>query len=377
MHPIAIDINDRVDRFEQSAHHGERMEPHTLARRRLHRPRHRLPRRPARQGRLGDRHPAAARRGRAGDHRRRRSPAGDDPVDAGRDLGVLEGALPRHGIVRTCVLWGVPATIVGAAGHPLDQRRLPRRSSPTSSSSASASACSSRRPRRPAHDDARPRTSNPVRRRPCRPPAAASRSPRGRRPSSSPAPSATMLALVAVIVGVSAGLLANSGGFLLAPLMMTVVKLPIRPALATSLAVSAVLADPRHDRPRRARAHRLDARRPCSPLTSVPLSFARRTGRPADRRPPPGAPLRRRARAARRDVPDRPLTHVGTGRQPVIDSSRLKPMIRPTAIPAASCNSLRQRLAAAHRAGARRRHVGRRARAPRRSAGCAASGTGR
>lgn len=57
-------------------------------------------------------------------------------------------------------------------------------------------------------------------------------------------PSTTMLALVAVIVGLSAGLLANSGGFLLAPLMMTVVKLPIRPALATSLAVSAVLAIP-------------------------------------------------------------------------------------------------------------------------------------
>ena len=53
-----------------------------------------------------------------------------------------------------------------------------------------------------------------------------------------------MLAAVAILVGFSAGLLANSGGFLLAPLMITVVKLPIRPALATSLAVSAVLAIP-------------------------------------------------------------------------------------------------------------------------------------
>ena len=52
------------------------------------------------------------------------------------------------------------------------------------------------------------------------------------------------LAIVAVLVGLSAGLLANSGGFLLAPLMITVVKMPIRPALATSLAVSAVLAIP-------------------------------------------------------------------------------------------------------------------------------------
>lgn len=58
------------------------------------------------------------------------------------------------------------------------------------------------------------------------------------------APSPELLRLVAVIVGVSAGLLANSGGFLLAPLMMTVVKLPIRQALAVSLAVSAVLAIP-------------------------------------------------------------------------------------------------------------------------------------
>jgi uncharacterized membrane protein YfcA len=57
-------------------------------------------------------------------------------------------------------------------------------------------------------------------------------------------PTATTLAIVAVLVGLSAGLLANSGGFLLAPLMITVVKMPIRPALATSLAVSAVLAIP-------------------------------------------------------------------------------------------------------------------------------------
>jgi uncharacterized membrane protein YfcA len=55
---------------------------------------------------------------------------------------------------------------------------------------------------------------------------------------------AATLALVAILVGFSAGLLANSGGFLLAPLMITVVKMPIRPALATSLAVSAVLAIP-------------------------------------------------------------------------------------------------------------------------------------
>lgn len=57
-------------------------------------------------------------------------------------------------------------------------------------------------------------------------------------------PNVRVLAVVAVIVGISGGLLANSGGFLLAPLLITVVKLPIRSALATSLATSAVLAIP-------------------------------------------------------------------------------------------------------------------------------------
>ena len=49
---------------------------------------------------------------------------------------------------------------------------------------------------------------------------------------------------VALVVGLVAGLLANSGGFLLAPLYLVVLKLPMRPALGTSLAVSAALAVP-------------------------------------------------------------------------------------------------------------------------------------
>ena len=53
-----------------------------------------------------------------------------------------------------------------------------------------------------------------------------------------------MLATVAVIVGFTAGLLANSGGFLLAPLFATVLRLPIKTALASSLAVATVLAIP-------------------------------------------------------------------------------------------------------------------------------------
>jgi uncharacterized membrane protein YfcA len=49
---------------------------------------------------------------------------------------------------------------------------------------------------------------------------------------------------VAVATGFSAGLLANSGGFLLAPLFITVLGLRVRSALGTSLAVAAAMAVP-------------------------------------------------------------------------------------------------------------------------------------
>jgi len=52
------------------------------------------------------------------------------------------------------------------------------------------------------------------------------------------------LALVATTVGLAAGLLANSGGFLLAPLYLAALRMPIKQAFATSLMVSAVLAVP-------------------------------------------------------------------------------------------------------------------------------------
>ncbi len=54
----------------------------------------------------------------------------------------------------------------------------------------------------------------------------------------------TRLATVAVFVGIASGLLANSGGFLLAPLYIAVLRLPIKAAFASSLAVAAVLAVP-------------------------------------------------------------------------------------------------------------------------------------
>ncbi len=56
--------------------------------------------------------------------------------------------------------------------------------------------------------------------------------------------SALQLVTVATTVGFISGLLANSGGFLLAPLFITVLRLPIKSALACSLAVASVLAIP-------------------------------------------------------------------------------------------------------------------------------------
>ncbi len=52
------------------------------------------------------------------------------------------------------------------------------------------------------------------------------------------------LGLVSAVVGLAAGLLANSGGFLLAPLYIAVLRMPLKPAFACSLAVAAALAVP-------------------------------------------------------------------------------------------------------------------------------------
>jgi len=49
---------------------------------------------------------------------------------------------------------------------------------------------------------------------------------------------------IAVVVGLAAGLLANSGGVLLAPLYLAVLRLPVKASLGTSLAASALLAIP-------------------------------------------------------------------------------------------------------------------------------------
>jgi uncharacterized membrane protein YfcA len=52
------------------------------------------------------------------------------------------------------------------------------------------------------------------------------------------------LILVSGTVGLVSGLLANSGGFLLAPLYIVALRLPIKEAFASSLAVASVLAIP-------------------------------------------------------------------------------------------------------------------------------------
>jgi uncharacterized membrane protein YfcA len=57
-------------------------------------------------------------------------------------------------------------------------------------------------------------------------------------------PSRTRIAVTVAAVAFVSGLLANSGGILLAPLFVTVLGLPLKRALGTSLAVSLVLALP-------------------------------------------------------------------------------------------------------------------------------------
>ena len=86
-----------------------------------------------------------------------------------------------------------------------------------------------------------------------------------------PAPR-TRMVLVATTVGVLSGLLANGGGFLLAPLYVIVLRTPIKSAFGTSLVVAATLAVPGRSA-HAARSHRLGRRRSSFSLTSIPLSY--------------------------------------------------------------------------------------------------------
>ena len=70
---------------------------------------------------------------------------------------------------------------------------------------------------------------------------------RVRRPRSAstiPSTARARLVAVAAAVGLLAGLLANAGGFLLVPLYLVALKLPVKTTLACSLAVASVLALP-------------------------------------------------------------------------------------------------------------------------------------
>jgi uncharacterized membrane protein YfcA len=74
-----------------------------------------------------------------------------------------------------------------------------------------------------------------------------SSAPRVEEPEGGPAPTPTPTARALAVggtVGFVGGLLANAGGFLLAPLYLLFAHLPIKAALGASLAVSAVLAVP-------------------------------------------------------------------------------------------------------------------------------------
>ncbi|MDQ2651369.1 MAG: sulfite exporter TauE/SafE family protein [Actinomycetota bacterium] len=63
-------------------------------------------------------------------------------------------------------------------------------------------------------------------------------------PAATVTPPLGMIAAVAIGVGLVSGLLANSGGALLAPMFVTMLRLPLKAAFASSLAVAAVLAIP-------------------------------------------------------------------------------------------------------------------------------------
>ena len=116
-------------------------------------------------------------------------------------------------VFRWCVGDRDPRDRSGRLCHPLDRRRAPRG-----------------RDRGHRH---RPRSSL----------LPASLVTRTRSRSTPPAYRSRML-VVAAAVGVLSGLLANSGGFLLAPLFVVVLRLSLKQSFATSLAIAAVLAIP-------------------------------------------------------------------------------------------------------------------------------------
>jgi uncharacterized membrane protein YfcA len=64
------------------------------------------------------------------------------------------------------------------------------------------------------------------------------------RPDEERGASRTRIVGVVAVAAIASGLLGNSGGFILAPLFMNVLRMPVRRALGTSLALAAALAVP-------------------------------------------------------------------------------------------------------------------------------------
>ena len=191
----------------------EDVNAHLAARRRPHRHGHRLLVGRVRQGRLRARNAAAARDRRARDHRDRVAAAGNDPVDVARRRVRARGQCrPSH-----------PSSRFADRASRDDRRRAPH--------ALDSGRTAHRRDRRrrarvrnshPAHANARSSTAA----------------------DSDDATTRCRVLVVVGLVGFVSGLLGNSGGFLLAPLFMTALGLPIHRAFGTSLVLATCLAVP-------------------------------------------------------------------------------------------------------------------------------------
>ena len=186
----------------------------------------------------------------------------------------------RKGLIdRNVLVWsliaGVPATIVGAVCSTLDRRRLAGPGDRRGHRRCSASACSCA-PATPAQSS----TDEPV----------------GRR----------LIIAVAVVTGLAAGLLANSGGFLLAPLFIAVLGMAHQAGPRHLARRRRRAGGARHARAPGARPHRLGVVAAFAARLGPALGPGR-PGRPAHRPRPPRAGLRRGAGAAGRRLPRRRL----------------------------------------------------------------------
>jgi len=140
------------------------------------------------------------------------------PLPATIPATLLAGAaywragLVARDVARTCVLAGVPATVVGAAAtHWIGGGPLVTATEVVLAGLGVGILLNPHDPHEVARDRAHP---------------------------------GLLAVAVALVVGLASGLLANSGGFLLAPLFVVALRLPIKQAFGTSLVVAGALAVP-------------------------------------------------------------------------------------------------------------------------------------